>query len=281
MIVGVVVTYNSQQSINECLTSALESGVEKVLLWDNSPTPETRDAVAQKDYQGRVEILGNQGNLGFGEANNRALEQVEDQDTVILINPDCIVNADCIRELVSATRTEGVGLVAPRMRYEDGSFGYSGGARPRLLKELLALTEVDEILPSRVRSRIVDILTSRRGAPSYTSSTMAGEPLEVDWVSGFCIGAIAGVLRRVGGFDSDFFLYFEDVDLSLRVKSLGLTNFIVRDVSALHYESTSMTRHRKSKQYTRGMWTYFLKHGSFLERNIAKPFAKSKRKLLK
>lgn len=269
MLTAIVVSYNSQESIVSCVRGALDSGANRVIVWDNSSTDAVPTRIRKELKDDRVSVVSGSGNLGFGEANNRALEMVSDEDDVILLNPDCILTGDCVEEMVAAIRAEKVGLVAPRMRYDDGSFGYSGGAKPRLVKELLALTEIDELLPDRLRRMAVDLLTKRRNRPSYSASKVAGAPIEVDWVSGFCIAARAATLKLVGGFDPVFFLYFEDVDISLRVGALGFRNLVVRNVSALHYESTSMTPQRKSDHYRRGMWAYFRKHGNPIERCVA------------
>lgn len=266
MITAIVVAYNSNGSIIPCLKAAFDSGVDRVIIWDNNPEDGlTALLKAEISFPG-VEVHTSGRNLGFGSAINKALEFAGDDDLIILLNPDCIVNAECVSALTSAVVDPETGLVSPRMKYESGDYGFSGGSKPSLIKELLALTELDEMLPRPLRRLAVDLVTSRRGRPSYNATREAGAPLSVDWVSGFCVAARVSTLREVDGFDPEFFLYFEDVDISLRVGFTGRTNLVVRDVSALHYESTSMSRGRKSKYYREGMWTYFRKHGTKMER---------------
>lgn len=266
MITAIIVAYNSNGSIVPCLKAAFDSGVDRIIIWDNNPEDGLSALVKAEFSLPEIEVYTSGRNLGFGSAINKALELAGDDELIILLNPDCILNAECVSALTAVAADPQIGLVSPRMMYESGEYGFSGGSKPTLIKELLALTELDELLPRRLRRIAVDLVTSQRGRPSYNATREAGEPLSVDWVSGFCVAARAATLKAVNGFDSEFFLYFEDVDISLRVGSRGLTNLVVRDVAALHYESTSMSRGRKSKYYREGMWTYFRKHGTRVER---------------
>ncbi|HTE05481.1 MAG TPA: glycosyltransferase, partial [Planctomycetota bacterium] len=56
----------------------------------------------------------------------------------------------------------------------------------------------------------------------------------VDWVTGACLFVRADLFRRLGGFDEDFFLYYEDVDLAARALALGWTTHYTPRVSAAH-----------------------------------------------
>jgi GT2 family glycosyltransferase len=89
-----------------------------------------------------------------------------------------------------------------------------------------------------------------------------GEAIPVDWVSGFCMMIRREVFDRISGFDEDYFLYFEDVDICRRTAREGFAVKLVRNVSALHLESTSTGPAGKSRHYYQGLSVYFRKHGS-------------------
>lgn len=264
-ITALVVAYESSEFIAGCVESALASGVDRVVIWDNSPSDSTRltvEAMANPD----VEFHSDGSNHGFGGGMNRAFQFCNPDDHILLLNPDCVCVPEVVSALSQAIEDPRVGIAAPRMRYPDGRYGVAGGPSPTILKEFAAKTRIDELLPSAWREKILSSFPSRAGSGSYGQTLQAGDPIVVDWVSGFCCMIRAEVYRRVAGFDEDYFLYFEDVDLCKRIKDIGLDVLLVRSAEALHFESTSTSSRGKSSHYYRGLTTYFSKHGSPFQR---------------
>lgn len=90
--------------------------------------------------------------------------------------------------------------------------------------------------------------------------------MRVDWVSGFCMMLDYEAFRAVHGFDERYFLYFEDVDICLRLRSLGYEATLVRDVAADHWESATTSSTGKASHYAAGRSQFFRIHGSDIER---------------
>ncbi|MRH29153.1 glycosyltransferase [Microbacterium sp. SYP-A9085] len=270
-MIALIVVYQSQQTLRQCVDAAITSGVERVVIWDNSPRPVAEPALRSR-RSSHVTIFHDGKNLGFGAAMNRAFDQVEPRpdEEVLLLNPDCIASYDALQRMSSTLSSPGIGIVGPRMHYADGRAGISGGTKPTLIKEALAQTRVDDLLPDRARQWAVNTITRRRGSGGYGDTLVQGDPIQVDWLSGFCMLMRAETYRSVRGFDEDFFLYFEDVDLCERIRQSGLACVIDRRTQLLHYESTSTSMAGKSALYRAGMWTYFSKHGNPFERAIAR-----------
>lgn len=265
-LIAVIVTYKSELLIRRCVEAALASGVDEVVIWDNSPDAETQQVV-ESLYSPDVRLFTDGTNRGFGGAINRAITAIGDDCTILLLNPDCIVNANCVLALRSRLVDPSVGLVAPRMKYPDGRFGFAGGPRPTMVKEFLAATHIDDLLPSKMRRGFVRAFGIMTGAGTgYSDSCSNGPAVDLFWVSGFCVMLRASVFRAVRGFDEKFFLYFEDVDLSIRIRLFGLRIVLERPAEALHFESTSTKLLGKSRSYRDGRRVYFRKHGSRSER---------------
>lgn len=265
-LIAIIVTYQSELLIQRCIEAAVASGVDRILIWDNSPDERTQDLVESLQSP-VVQMFSDGTNHGFGGGVNRALHFLESDCTVLLLNPDCIVSSECVLALRAQVSDPGVGLVAPRMKYADGSSGFAGGPRPSMAKEVLAATRFDDFLPPNLRTRLIKAFGRITGAgSSYSDSCTPGLPVELFWVSGFCIMVRASVLRAIGGFDEDFFLYFEDVDLSIRVRQQGLRVVLERRAEALHFESASTKLIGKSNSYRDGRRVFFDKHGSQSQR---------------
>jgi N-acetylglucosaminyl-diphospho-decaprenol L-rhamnosyltransferase len=264
--VAIVVVFRSQDVIADCITALLAVPTLRIFVWDNSPDTATRSAIATIGSD-RVAVLSDGQNYGFGGGVNRAvasaLAAIGDHANLIVVNPDCVVTPHLVGRLHARVSSNDAGMVAPRMRYPDGRAGLAGGPWPSLLKEVAAATRLDDLLPVELRNKIIAGGGRILGRQNTLADSMReGSELEVDWVSGFCFAIRSEVFDSIGGFDEDYFLYYEDVDLARRLKARGYRNLVLRDVEALHYESTSTQAVGKSKVYWRGFATYCTKHKS-------------------
>jgi len=277
-VAAVIVAFNDAALVRSGAAAAVASGVNRVLVWDNSTDPTVREQIRGLAND-RILVLSLGANVGFGSANNRAMELV-DEPLVLLVNPDCSITSDALETLIatidSAPR---IAITAPRMMYPSGEPGFAGGGRPSLLKELISTTRVDDVIPRRLRIgllRVAGRLARLLGrGPSLASSLEAGGPLDMHWVSGFCILARTDVLRRVGGFDDRIFLYFEDVELCERVREAGYRVVLTRSTSVTHIESTSTASAGKSRHYWEGLSTYFDIRGSGTKARVSALMARA------
>lgn len=194
-----------------CLTSVARAssfgkGVWRVHLVDNA---------SQFGHWPLVEIEGElhtgHGNIGFARANNLALAASR-SDWVLVLNPDAELAADALsRAFTFLEQHPDVVMLAPAVHDGRGDFQYLNRKRPGW-KHLLA-----------------------RGVPGYgrwwgRRMQADYELRDKDWsvpredfdvASGCCMLIRREALEKVGGFDPGFFLYFEDYDLTLRLRELG------------------------------------------------------------
>jgi N-acetylglucosaminyl-diphospho-decaprenol L-rhamnosyltransferase len=263
-ITAVVVSYNSAEHLGQCVTALLDADVAEVRVVDNVSVD---DSVAIARAAGAA-VTCLPDNVGYGRAVNRGLA-VADTSFVLIANPDCTVDAGALERLVAALDADpSLGAVAPRMQYGDGAFGIAGAADPSALKEWVAYLRVDDVVPTGVKQRLAD---ARLPGPlgrltSFAAPAVPDGVQQVDWICAWCALVRTEAFRLVGGFDDDFFLYFEDVDLCRRLRANGFGVAIAGDAMASHDESSSTLRVGKSRLYADGMRCYFDKHGSLGER---------------
>ncbi|GAA3530828.1 glycosyltransferase family 2 protein [Nocardioides daeguensis] len=269
-LVAVVVAFDSEELLPRCLTALLEAGVESVLVWDNSPAPRKPWCQATLGDP-RVRRLGDGVNHGFGGGINRAVDTLGDLAGVnlLFVNPDCFVNEAAVSRIRDRLADPSVGAVAPGMRYPDGRRGIAGGSRPSVIKEALAATRVDDLMPRRVRSYVLSGAGGRLPWGAYGASVTSADDVALAWVSGFCMGIRGTVFQQAGGFDESFFLYFEDVDLCRRVAACGLKLLVLGGVEVEHVESTSTERAGKSRLYWAGFEQYAIKYRLRAGRRLA------------
>jgi GT2 family glycosyltransferase len=196
---------------------------------------------------------------------------------VLFVNPDCRVEPKAVDALVATLRSHSrFAAVVPAMRYPDGTFGIAGGVEPTVFKEWLAYLQVDKLIPASLRRWL-----ARRsrfpvigGLLGYADATPTFGLVETEWISGWCMLVRVSAFVQVGGFDENFFMYFEDADLCRRLRAAGFQVGIVGYVSAEHEESTAANRVGKGRLYACGMRVYFEKHGSWGTRLFCRALAK-------
>ncbi|MCU1526898.1 MAG: glycosyltransferase family 2 protein, partial [Frondihabitans sp.] len=269
-LTAVIVAYQSEAIIRGCVSALLRSSQCDIVVWDNSSGGLTEQALGDiRDP--RIRVLQGDGNVGFGAGVNRAADRADPVGDLLLINPDCVVSPEAVAQLLKVQLDQDAAIVAPRMVYGDGGPGIAGGPRPSLVKEIAAWTRIDDLIPPKWRRKALQAFSnpfSRSSAlGGYGEALVKGPALEFDWVSGFCMLVSREYFDRVGGFDEEFFLYFEDVDFCERVRKSGGRVVLAREEAVLHYESSSTNAQGQKGQFYRdGMTRYFIKNGSIGER---------------
>ena len=146
-------------------------------------------------------------NLGFGTGVNRgaALALAAGATHLLILNPDAEITAPAVRSLLARSIAEPGVVYGPRIVRSDGSVWFAGSDL--------------HLADGRLRN------PARRG-------NAVVEP----WLTGACLLVDRELWQVVGGFDDDYFLYWEDVDLSHRVLAVGGRLVLCAEISAVHDE---------------------------------------------
>jgi GT2 family glycosyltransferase len=237
----VVVTYNSAHDIADCL-SALRG--EDILVIDNASRDGTGGIAAKAG--GRVQVTRNRTNVGFGAAANQGMRAASGCD-IVLVNPDVRITRDVIDELQSTAQRTGAGVVAPRLVYPGGPVQESARRFPSVARLLARRTPVG-------RSTI-----GLRWLAEDRTPVTSG-PVESDWVIGAVMYLPRQTIETVGGFDEQYFLYGEDVDLCARCWQAGLPVIVAGHVEATHsYARASKRTFSFQRAETRHHWVSILR----------------------
>ena len=157
---------------------------------------------------GPLVVLAGHGNVGYGRANNLVLPRL-DSDIHLVMNPDVEIDPGA---LAAALRTldahPEVGLLAPDVRGDDGERQFLCKRYPSLAVLLLR-----GFAPAFARRPFRGPLARYEMRDAIGDRFVDGVPL----ASGCFMLVRTVLLRRIGGFDARYFMYFEDFDLSLRV----------------------------------------------------------------
>lgn len=224
-----VVTFNHERVVESTLRSVLQSlpanMPAQIVVLDNGSVDGTLAAVRRMAAEdSRVAVIANPRNEGFSKGNNRILQMVNSTYHVFC-NPDITVTAGALETLIRFLRGRpDVAIVCPRVHFEDG-----------------------RLQPLNKRHPTVSDLFLRRFMPSPLQRYFAGrmrrydmldrgydESYDVPFVSGAFMLCRTQILRSLGGFDTRFFLYLEDADLSRRVQQSGWRTVYCPEAVVLH-----------------------------------------------
>ena len=224
-VCAIVVTYNSADAIEACVAPLLEAGAD-VIVVDNASPDST--AALVRDRLPQVELIANADNRGFPAAVNQGAARGL-SNTLLLVNPDCVVPAKTVRALDAFLEEHpDVGLVAPRLREDDGSIQIS--AHP--------LGSFSTLLANRARRVLPRALGDRFGE-SYDVCLNATEPTDVGMMIAACVAIRRDLLEQIGGLDEGYFMYLEDMELCLQVRRAGYRVVYVPTVEARHVGGAS------------------------------------------
>jgi N-acetylglucosaminyl-diphospho-decaprenol L-rhamnosyltransferase len=166
-----------------------------------------------------AEVIVLEGNPGFGAATNTGVRQARN-DVTALLNPDCELLDGSLAELAARAATTDA-LLVPRLLDPDGSPQRS--AHP---------------LPGRPASLLRAVLPG----PALPQPHRARRTRAVGWAIAACLVARTELLQRLGPFDPDAFLFYEDLDLCLRAREAGVPTVLHPDVRVRHLGGRSTER---------------------------------------
>jgi GT2 family glycosyltransferase len=181
-----------------------------------------RGAELARERGARVVALD--GNRGFGAGCNAGLELVEAPVTA-LVNPDVeLLDAGLAALAAEAAATEA--LLAPRLLNADGTVQDSAHPPPGRLEGLVPALVPRPLLPGPLRERYEPWRGDR--------------PRAVGWAVAACLVARTDLLRRLGPFDPDAFLFYEDMELCLRARREGVPTLLRPGVALRHRGGASV-----------------------------------------
>jgi len=259
----IIVTWNSRRDIEKCLAS-LERHSNRadceVIIFDNASTDGTADFV--KENFPRVRLLPSTANCGFGRANNRAAQQATGK-YLLFLNPDTWVDGDLTGDLIAFLNAHPeAGACAPRILDPDGSIQF-GSMRtlPTLETLFYDQTGLSRFFPA-----------SRRFGRYRMTWWRHDDLREVEQPAGACFAVRRELFEHVGGFDEDYFMYFEDVELCHAILSAGSKIYFVPEARVYHLggQSTSQAVVKNFPEFYRSMYAYFRKRHGRIKTWLAK-----------
>lgn len=196
----IIVNYNGKELLEKSLPSIVKYTNADICVVDNNSTDDSLSFL--KNNYPNINIVESEENLGYGNAHNLALETHPNYNYYVFMNNDITVTSNWLEEMIKVFNTkEGVGAVGPKI--------------------LLSEKKDEKYL---INSAGMDINKHLMAYDRYEGEYDDEKYNTVEKVDGIC-GAVMllskEVIEKVKGFNPKMFLYYEDVDLSLRIRDLG------------------------------------------------------------
>jgi GT2 family glycosyltransferase len=245
-----------EQTIRSLSAAAARIAGATLTLVDHSPTgAQARDAAslrrdAAEWFGAPVDVVEDTANPGFGAGHNRLLGRIATYHLVL--NPDVEMRPDALEQAIEFMDANPVcGLLAPAVFGEDGARQYLCKRYPTVADLLLRA-----FAPGDLRRRFHARLARYEMRNEIAENVFWDPPI----VSGCFMLFRGSVFEQVAGFDSRFFLYFEDFDLSLRTGRVSRIAY-VPEVRILHHGGQASRKGiRHIWLFARSGWSFFTKH---------------------
>ena len=218
----IVIGYESEEVWPAFFASLAQSSIvpKNVVVVENSPNKPT----SLGDLKGLdITLLHLPHNPGYGSAANEGMLALPDECThVAICNPDITFDPQALEGLLAALgKNLSAGIAGPTILNLDGSTYPSARAFPGIRIGI-------------GHAVFGEIWKRNPWTKKYLGQYQGTTPRIVDWLSGACLVARRDSLEQVGGFDPDYFMFFEDVDLCFRLKKKGWRSIYVPSASITH-----------------------------------------------
>ena len=246
----IIVNYNVRHFLEQCLCSvqkAIRNINTEIIVVDNNSI-DNSIGYLKSQFPG-IRFLVNDTNLGFAKACNQGL-QLSLGKYILFLNPDTIVPEksleDCISFFESHPDAGGVGV---RMIDIQNKFlKESKRGLPTPAASFYKLFGLSAIFPK-----------AKTFSKYYEGHLPENENNPVEVLSGACMMIRREVFEKINGFDERFFMYGEDIDLSIRIIQAGYKNYYLGTITVTHLKGGSTTYNFKYVQDFYGAMNLFVK----------------------
>ncbi|QOG03791.1 glycosyltransferase [Flavobacterium sp. MDT1-60] len=254
IVCSLVIYNNNKQQLLEAINSFLNTKLKvKLVLIDNSPL----DILSNIINDFRVEYIHNPSNPGYGSSHNIAIRKYSTHTKYhLILNPDIYYSSGVIEDIIRfMDMNQNVGLVMPKILYPNGEIQYLAKLIPSPF-----VFFVRRFLPFRKLKRKISEKFELRFSGYNTI-------MEVPYLSGCFMVFRVKALEEIHGFDENFFMHMEDLDITRRCYDAGFKTIFYPNQFVYHdHLFKSFLTLANLKMYFNSAFYYYNKWGWFFDR---------------
>jgi len=225
----IIVNWNSADFVQKCVRSLDEHtrGVSMEIVVLDSGSFDGCGEMLAREFP-RVRFIQSDKNLGFARGNNQAAKSAAGRFLVFL-NPDTELRGPALDKLFEAAVSfPKAGALGAHLLNSDGTLQTSClQSFPTIANQVLDAELLRKWFP---RSRLWGV------APLYANVLVS---VEVEGISGACLMTPRALFEQVGGFNEDYFMYYEDMDYCMKIHKAGWKNYYVPSAVIVHHGGKS------------------------------------------
>lgn len=231
-----IVNWNSGNYLFECLNSLRKYTANikiklHIYVIDNNSSDNSCNIILQNNEH----LIRLPKNVGFGEANNVAFKS-SNSNYILLLNPDTRFIEDCITPSIAYLKSDSdLACISVQQRYPNGTILKSCGKFPNFMAWVYEIVGLSKVFPFLFCP--VTIMSNW----DHASSSY------VDHVMGSFMLLKRDIIQKIELFDKSYFMYFEDFELSKRIKDNGYKTYFLADIKIIH-EGCGTSKNIKGKR---------------------------------
>ena len=239
----VILSYNVRSFLELCLHSvkAATSTIDvEIIVVDNNSSDDSCEMVKQLFPD--VILIENKENFGFSKGNNQGVA-VAKGEYICILNPDTVVPEDAFLQLLDFSNSKNnLGIVGCKLIDGSGKF----------LPESKRNIPVVKVALQKIRGNSTNY---------YANHVQENEVSKVDILVGAFMFMKRDIYNKLNGFDEDYFMYGEDIDLSYKAVKAGLDNYYYGTTTIIHYKGESTLKDKfYAKRFYGAMQIFYKKH---------------------
>lgn len=246
----IIVNYNSKLLLEQCIDSIQKPGTDcEIIVADNNSTDGSKEYLPSKFTD--IKFILNDENRGFAKACNQGFK-ISTGRYVLFLNPDTLLSTTALKDCISFFEAHpDAGAVGVRMVDGNGNFlKESKRGFPSPAVSFYKLFGLSAVFPK-----------SKTFAKYYKGHLPEEDNNPVEVLSGAFMMLRREVFEKLKGFDEDFFMYGEDIDLSWRIIQSGYKNYYLGTIKIFHQKGGSTTYNsRYIKDFYGAMKLFVKKH---------------------
>lgn len=227
----IIINYNLANEIDHCLSSLIETTSPnnqinyEVIVVDNNSPEKNLPGIEEKYKCYNIRFYYLNENLGFGKGCNFGFSKASG-DYICFLNPDTVIKENIFLSVINLFKSDGsIGIIGPRQETRGPFFDFSAGFSPNIFFELFNLLGLGVFLEGFIISLYGRLKKDAK--------------INVNWILGAAVFIKASLFDKIGGFDSDYFMFFEELDLCKRVAGQGLKILYCPEFRIHHIGSVS------------------------------------------
>jgi len=227
----IIINYNLAKEIDNCLCSLLKTINSpnqikyEIIIVDNNSPGKGLSEVELKFKKENINFYYLNENLGFGKGCNYGFSKASGE-YICFLNPDTIIKEDIFLPIIDLFKSDNsIGIIGPKQQTKSPFFDFSAGFSPNIFFELFNLFGLGVYFEAFIIYFYTRLKSDRE--------------IIVNWILGAAIFVKTELFKKIDGFDRDYFMFFEEVDLCRKVSDLGYKIIYYPTLDIYHIGSVS------------------------------------------